>query len=253
MSLLKKIILAVLIYLVFLLALFPAHLALSLAPLPANVGVSGVSGSIWSGRIESLSLPQRRLERLSWELSPWSLLLGKLSAEVQLGDRSSPVTGKGLLTWSMAGLSATGLRFEAPDSFILGRAKLPFQTQVSGDLSLFVETLVQGQPWCEALKGKVFLNQTQVNNQFGEYPLGDIEVGLGCVEGKVQLTLDEAHNQLGVAGVIQLDENNMLRVTAKVRETAAQPEDLKQSLAFLGTKDSQGYYPIKYSGRIPGL
>jgi len=252
-SLIKKIIIGVLIYLVFLVALFPANIALSLAPLSANMSVSGVSGSIWSGSIESLNLQQRQLEQVRWELSPWALLLGKVSIDVQVGSRATPVSAKGVVTWSMGGISAQGLRFEAPDSFLIGNAKLPFRTEIQGEVSLLVETLEQGKPWCEQLTGKLFLNQTNVKNQFGDYPLGNIELGLSCVDGKAQLATDEAKNQLGIVGTLQLDEGNMLKVAAKIKETAEQPEDMRNSLSMLGKRASDGYFPVVYQGRIPGL
>lgn len=253
MSLIKKVTIGILIYLVFLVVMFPANIAVNLAPLPANVNVSGVSGSIWSGSIETLSMPQRQLEQVRWEISPWALLLGKVSVDFHVGSRATPVSAKGLVTWSMAGLSAQGLRFEAPDRFLLGNAKLPFRTEISGEISLFVETLEQGKPWCEQLSGKLFLNQTHVKNQFGDYPLGNIELGLSCIEGKAQLATDEGKNQLGIAGTLQLDEGNMVKVAAKIKETAEQPEDMRKSLGMLGQRGTDGYYSILYQGRIPGV
>ena len=253
MSLIKKVIIGVLIYLIFLVVLFPAKIAIALAPLPANISVSGVSGSIWSGSIETLSMPQRQVEQVRWDLSPWALFLGKVKVDFQVGSRATPVSAKGLISWSMGGLSAKGLRFEAPDSFLLGNAKLPFKTEISGEVSLLVETLEQGKPWCEQLSGKLFLNQTNVKNQFGNYPLGNIELGLSCVEGKAQLATDETKNQLGIVGTLQLDEGNMVKVGAKIKETAEQPEDMRESLNILGKRGADGYFPVVYQGRIPGL
>ncbi|MGL5358201.1 MAG: type II secretion system protein N, partial [Shewanella sp.] len=109
MSLIKKIVIGVVIYLAFLLALFPAKVAVGLAPLPANISLSGVSGSIWSGAIETLNVDSRQLEQLRWELSPWGLFLGKVNLELQLGSRATPVSAKGELSWSSAGLSAKGV------------------------------------------------------------------------------------------------------------------------------------------------
>ncbi|MCU8017572.1 type II secretion system protein N [Shewanella sp. SM72] len=253
MSLIKKVIIGVLIYLIFLVVLFPAKIAIALAPLPANISVSGVSGSIWSGSIETLSMPQRQVEQVRWDLSPWALFLGKVKVDFQVGSRATPVSAKGLISWSMGGLSAQGLRFEAPDSFLLGNAKLPFKTEITGEVSLLVETLEQGKPWCEQLSGKLFLNQTNVKNQFGNYPLGNIELGLSCVEGKAQLATDETKNQLGIVGTLQLDEGNMVKVEAKIKETAEQPEDMRESLNILGKRGADGYFPVVYQGRIPGL
>ncbi|MGL4938535.1 type II secretion system protein N, partial [Shewanella sp.] len=84
MSVIKKVIIGVLIYLIFLVVLFPAKIAIALAPLPANISVSDVSGSIWSGSIETLSMPQRQVEQVRWELSPWALFLGKVKVDFQV-------------------------------------------------------------------------------------------------------------------------------------------------------------------------
>lgn len=253
MSLRKKIIIGVLIYIAFLIALFPASMALKLAPLPSHIGAAGVSGSIWSGNIDSLSIGQRQLDHVRWELSPWALLLAKAKVDFQIGSRASAVNAKGVISYSAAGLSAEGLRFEAPDSFLVGNAKLPFRTEINGEVSLLVETLAQGTPWCEQLTGKLFLNQSHVKNQFGEYPLGNIELALTCVDGKVQLATDEAKNQLGIVGTVQLDEGNMIKLAAKVKETPEQPEDMRKSLNMLGQRGSDGYYPVVYQGRLPGM
>ncbi len=253
MNLAKKVIIGVLIYLVFLIALLPASVVVRLAPLPNTISLSGVSGSIWSGSVETVTIQKRQLEQVQWDLSPWSLFLGKAKLDLVIGNRGSAVNGKGLVTLSMSGIKAQGLRFEAPGSFLIGNTRLPFRTKVGGDISLFIEELAQGQPWCEQLSGKVFLNSAKVKNQFGDYPLGDIELGLSCVDGNVKVNSDETMNLLGLSGTVLLQAEKMVQVSAKIKETPSQPEDLKKALSFLGKKDSQGYYPISYQGRIPGL
>ncbi len=83
--------------------------------------------------------------------------------------------------------------------------------------------------------------------------MGDIELGLQCVAGQVQLATDEEKNAIGVAGTLLLKANEQLEVKARIRETQAQSEDLKKALPFLGKRDAQGYFPINYNGKIPGL
>ncbi len=114
-----------------------------------------------------------------------------------------------------------------------------------------MDTLQQGIPLCEQLNGKLFLNTVQVKNQFGNYPLGDIELGLSCEDGNVKVRSDEQMNQLGFDGTVLVKAEKMVQVSAKIKGTASQPADLKKALTFLGKKDSQGYYPISYQGRLP--
>ncbi|MCF1427451.1 MAG: type II secretion system protein N [Shewanella sp.] len=253
MFVVKKIFLGLLIYLVFMLALFPARVAVQLVPLPPQVKIAGVSGTIWDGIAGIVSLDKRMLEQVHWQLKFLPLLTGKVTVDLAVGSRATVVSGKGLLSWSLSGVQAQDLRFEAPANFVIGDARLPFHTKVDGEVSVIVPQLQQGKPWCNALDGKVFLNKLNVTNQFGDYPLGNIHLALACRNGELVLSTDEKSNGLGVQGEFTIGENNKLLVDAKVRETPEQPKDLKQALGFLGKPDSEGYYPIRYSGVVPGL
>ncbi|WOT05176.1 type II secretion system protein N [Shewanella youngdeokensis] len=251
MKLVKRIALGIFIYVVFLVVLFPASVAVKLAPIPSNIVISGVSGTIWSGSIDLLTIQKRQVEMVHWDLNISALFTGTAEANISIGNRSSAVNGKGVVAYSADGLDVSGLRFEAPSSFILGKTKLPFKTKVSGDISALIDTYTQGIPWCEQLAGKLFLNTVKVTNQFGHYPLGDIALGLSCIDGNVQLATDEKSNDLGLDGSIVLVDKKMMQLNAKIREVNTQPEDLKKALSFLGKKDSQGYYAITYQGRLP--
>ncbi|GGP51229.1 type II secretion system protein N [Shewanella saliphila] len=253
MSLFFKILFGVVVYIIFMIAYVPANWLVSIAPLPNNVLISGAEGTLWQGKAALVSVDKRQVEHVAWQLSPWGLFMGQANIDFSIGNRATPVSGKGNVTWSPAGVSGKNIRLDVPDSFLLAGAKLPFKTQINGDVSLMVEVLEQGKPWCEQLKGKLFLNSTDVKNQFGIYPLGNIALGLSCIDGQLQLSTDETLNALGLTGTAILGEGNLVKVSAKIKPTDAQPQDLRKSLQFLGRQDSQGYYPINYQGVVPGL
>jgi|OM-RGC.v1.010429206 general secretion pathway protein N len=252
-SLSKKIILAVLLYLVFLLAYMPVKWLASILPMPANISLAGVSGTLWEGQADLVQFGPRQLEQVNWSLNPWALLLGQANVDINIGNRATAVSAKADISWSLSGIKVQGLRFDAPDSFLIAGAKLPFATQVQGEISLMVPDFVQGKPLCEQLSGKLFLNHTDMRNQFGEYPLGNMALTLSCQGGEVAISMLEADNKLGISGIILLGSDNSIKVTAKVKATDGQPQDMRNSLAYLGKPDSQGYYPVNYQGRIPGL
>nr|WP_210147281.1 type II secretion system protein N [Shewanella sp. WXL01] len=242
-----------LIYVFFLVAYVPANWLVSIAPVPHNIKLSGVSGTLWQGQADMLKIDRRQIDQVSWQLNPWSLLLAQADLDVTIGTRATPVSGKANVTLSMSGIKAENLRFEAPSSFLLAGARLPFRTKVLGDLSVIVEKFEQGQPWCEQLTGKLFVNGVDVTNQFGAYPLGNMAFNLACVDGQVQLSAEDKGNDIGLAGTVTLVDQKRVQVAAKIKPTPNQPEDLTKALAFLGKQDSQGYYPINYQGRIPGM
>lgn len=251
MVLYKKIIIGLLIYLFFIFAIFPARVALSFMPIPEHILLSNVSGSIWQGNIETLQIDDRKLEHVRWDLSFFPLLLGKLAIDFHIGNRASEVSAKGKVDLSSSGIAFTDFRFDAPSHFILGRTQLPFRTAVEGNIDVIIPKFIQGKPWCEQLMGKVFVGNLQVNNQFGQYPLGNIELALACDKGNIQVEAKENGNKLGVKGTAELEANNIFNVNAKIKKTSTQPADLTQALTFLGKADRNGYYSITYKGTLP--
>ncbi|MFQ6372252.1 type II secretion system protein N [Shewanella sp. YIC-542] len=253
MKLFGKIVIGILLYLLFMIMLFPARVAVALMPLPSGVQLGGVSGSLWHGQADVLQIGSRQLERLSWQLQPSSLFTGVVQAQWQLGSRASAVNGKGIISWSSAGIAARQLRLDAPVGFLVGNRRLPFKTVLSGDISLLLDEGHQGQPLCGGLNGKLFLNHIGLNNQFGDYPLGNMAFSLQCVKGQVQLATDDEKNAIGVAGTLLFKDQLQMEVNGRIRRTDGQSRDLQNSLGLLGKPDANGNYPLQYKGRIPGL
>nr|WP_250885917.1 type II secretion system protein N [Shewanella jiangmenensis] len=249
----KKILLAIVLYVVFLVVLLPASVVVALAPLPAGVAVSGVSGTLWQGEAQTVQINQRQLEQVRWDLQLLKLFTGTVAADVQVGGRSSALKLKGELGWSLAGVKVANLKLDTGHGFLLGNTRLPFGATITGDVSLMLAEFAQGQPWCERLGGKLFLQNADLKNQFGSYPLGNIELNLGCENGQVQIAVPEDKNQLGLTGSALLTDGGKVMVQAKIRETEFQSADMKKALAFLGRKDAEGYYPLVWQGRVPGL
>lgn len=253
MSLTKKIIIGLLVYVIFLVATFPAKLVVKFVDLPKGLSVAGISGSVWQGNIDNIRFERRQLDSFKWELSPWRLLLGQAQVDFSLGERNAPINGKGLVRVSFSGLYFEDFRFEAPIPLLLGQKKLPLNTKVNGDVSLFLSHFDSGEPWCETLSGKAIFNQAQVQNQFGDYPLGDVAFDLSCTKGNIEFKTDDSLNSLGLVGSLMLEDKNRVAINAKMKETAEQPADLKKMLSQFGAKDSKGYYSLNYKGAIPGL
>ncbi|WP_298775205.1 type II secretion system protein N [uncultured Shewanella sp.] len=253
MSLTKKIIIGLFIYLIFLVATLPANFAMRFVALPSGLSIGDVSGSVWQGSIDSVTFEGRPLDTLKWDLSPWRLFLGQVQVDFSLGERNTPINARGLLRASFSGLYVEAFRFEAPIPILLGQKVLPFRTKIDGDMSVFLNEFDSGEAWCETLSGTAIINQAKVNNQFGDYPLGDISFALSCVNGDIEFKTDEKMNRLGLVGTLLLQDKNRVAIDAKMKETADQPADLKKMLSQFGAKDSQGYYTLNYKGAIPGL
>lgn len=65
-----------------LVGLIPAHVALAIFGVPADT-VSGVSGTVWRGSFQRLTINNVVLGPVSWQARPSRLLLGRLAGDVE--------------------------------------------------------------------------------------------------------------------------------------------------------------------------
>ena len=75
----RLVILGISTLVIALLVQFPARVAYHWAA-PAELSLSGISGSIWQGAAAEGQVNLIYLRNLRWKFSPWSLFVGKLAA-----------------------------------------------------------------------------------------------------------------------------------------------------------------------------
>ncbi|MBW3165996.1 type II secretion system protein N [Ferrimonas balearica] len=251
MRVVKYTLLGVVLYLLFLVINVPAALVWQFAPVPNGIKASGLNGTLWQGQAEQLTVAGRQLEQVSWELHPSQLLTGQAGLSFRLDG--GVARGQGSVSYGLSGLAVDNLRLSAPLPWLLGNTRLPFRTKVGGNATLSLNDSAQGTPWCDRLSGRVLVDGLDVNNQFGQYPLGNLAGTLSCDQGNLKLVMDEAENTIGVQGEALLLADNQIKVAAQIKPTDSQPSDLRQALTFLGKPNADGAYPINYNGPIPGL
>ena len=251
MSLSKKIIISVIIYLVFLVVLIPSKIVLAFLPMPNGVNIANIDGTLWQGSASSVEVMGKTFDQVRWDLNPWALFIGKASADINIGSKATSFNTKGHISTSLSGLSISKLTLGTNADFLLSGQRLPFRSKVGGEMTLHIAEFKQGASLCESLSGKVLLHHVEVNNQFGDFPLGELTFDLSCEQGQITFTAKESDNQIGVSGKVHIGENNRYQVAAKLKPTATMPEMIRNNLQYLGQPDSNGYYSINYQGKLP--
>jgi len=71
----------------------PAQFVYQQLPQNKNMQLSGISGSIWSGHVDSINTPQLTLNNLDWQLSAWALLVGDIDVHWTLDDSAVNLQG----------------------------------------------------------------------------------------------------------------------------------------------------------------
>lgn len=233
-------------FLVFLVARVPATVIAS--RLPPAVAVSGVSGTIWSGRANAFAFQGRRLGALQWSCRPWRLLLLEWSCRLDLraegGEAAADVAAGfgGEIVLSDASGALPIAVFEgiaSPEGW-------------TGQLELDVERVrFAGQRPVEAA-GNLFVRALKAPGPGGQL-LGDFELVMG--EGAVgtdTLTgrLRDLGGPLRVRGAIELKPDGSYLMSGETAPGPGAGPAIFDTLAFLGPPDAQGRRPFTIEGTL---
>ena len=235
-------------YFVFLLILLPARV--SFFWLPQSIQMSGLSGTLWKGRAETIRVGNYQLENVAWNIHLLSLFLLDFDVDVSLGTSKSLTRGQANISASFFGLRFTNIRLNTHLPLVLYGSALPYQTRLEGELLLLIQEYKLGAPYCETLSGRLEIDDMYVSNSFGNYMLGDVGLALGCDKGSLVGTMAQEDNKLGVQGQLQLSPNNQYSILGSVALVDTMPEDFKGLLPFLGEPDAQGRYPLEFEGKL---
>jgi general secretion pathway protein N len=233
-------------FLVFLVAMVPARQLTS--RLPAGIAMTGVGGTIWSGRAASLQVTGRALGALDWFCRPWRLLLAEWSCRVTLRPAGGDVTGD--LSGGLDGqVVAQDIRGRLPISAFEGIAT-PAGWTGQLDLDIRQLRLVDGRP--DDASGTLILRGLKAPGPGGAL-LGDFELVVG--EGAVGTdTLSGRLRDLGgplrVRGAIELERDGSYLLSGEVAPGPGAGPAIFDTLAFLGPPDDLGRRPFAVEGTL---
>lgn len=165
------IILGIVLWLYFVISHIPAVWGAYLITRSGDVGMTGVSGTVWSGRASLVSVKVKQadysLGQLSWKLNPFSLLLLKPCANIETIMDNQNIDGyfcaglKGALDVSNANISF-------PARLIQPQLPLP----IDGKFSLHIDSLVFKNNQLNKLQGKLGWTEGKVHNGTNWMDLG---------------------------------------------------------------------------------
>lgn len=240
-------------FMVFLLGNAPANLLAHLAP--DEVRLSGVEGTLWSGRASAVSVGNIQVGRTSWELSAWQLLLGRLAGELDAGLPGGFARGNfsvglggslGLTDFSLAGplpalVAATGMGLPVND----------------GELAAELAALEVRDGWPRRVIGQVrvagiamvFRNGQPVRDQLASFELSfdTKEVpDSGLIEG----VITDRGGPLEVTGRIELTPPGNYELSGQATPRDSAPPEMQQALVLLGPENPGGGRDFSFAGSL---
>jgi hypothetical protein len=243
--------LGVCVYLVFVIALFPADRAYSFAkPMLGNVKLYDVKGTLWRGRAAAAVVNGTAYRALTWRIAPWTVLLGRVDVDMSFdsGDRwAHGVVGLGIdkalhFRNLEAQMPARDLRSFVPRMMVplagvlsvrLEKGHYDPATGALGDLLGFVT-------WHEAAL-----------DMPNAIPLGafriDLQPGADGVNGTLK---DSGEGPIVAQGTLLLKPDSSYQFNGAIAPRDTTRRDIVQALNFIGRADNDGRVKVSYSGKL---
>jgi general secretion pathway protein N len=234
-------------FLLFLLAFVPA--ALLLRYLPPGVVLNGVTGSIWRGHANAVTVHGKPLGSLSWSNRPWRLASLELSYDVNL----RPAEGNIGLIVSLAKaeqLVLSNLKGQFPLMLVDGLFA-PAGWKGTADLDVGELVLVSGYP--ERVTGTVVVHDLTAPGPGGldignfEITLGEGSVGGDAISGRLR---DLGGGPIKVRATLAVKADRSYLLSGEVTTRPGANPVIERDLAFLGPPDSLGRRSFGIEGTL---
>ncbi len=241
----KRLILAgIVTFVIGLIITFPARVAYQWFA-PAELKLSGISGSIWRGSAAQGSAGSVYLANVNWSFRPLALLTGKLefasSSKLASGfvDARIALGVGGSLTLSdVAG--ALSLDTLADTLHLSG---------IEGDVSLQFEELVVENGLPVEATGTLNIANL-VSRYLSPTRLGDYRAEFQTDDDGILGSVEAISGVLELGGTIKLTRDRNYEFVGKVAAKPNAPPGISQQLQFLGSPDAQGKREFRIEGKL---
>lgn len=234
-----------------LLAQLPAAVAIAWLA-PAEIRVSGVSGSIWQGRARELTVHGLRLTDTRWALSVSELVRARLGGEVEAGLGGGTLSGHAVFHAS-GGMHCTACRFEGSTTTL--RTLMPTLKAMDGRLSIDLGHLEIEDGWPIRILGTAMLSEVTLPDlpidTTGEArPSFKIEISADPVpdSGLIEAVIGDAGGPLECSARARLSPPGNFELKGRIKARPDAPGQLVTAVSALGARAPDGSTDLSLSG-----
>jgi len=199
----------------------------------------GIGGSVWRGEVEQvlysgIPLP---VNGLSWSVSPASLFLGNLEADVQ--ERQNPSNHGGVkLDLFSRQLDLHAVQWRLPAELLDSWLSM-LGSSARGDFSLDLQTLQlpRGETFPSELQGRFEWQGALVRNGSQTWPIGSPAMQFAEEGGVIRGVVTNSQPLLPGDGTFQCEKKSC-RVTLSVKPAPDTPQSVLDALRFMGLQRS---------------
>ncbi|MBW3566650.1 MAG: type II secretion system protein N [Proteobacteria bacterium] len=247
---LKIAILVVAVYLVGLLALFPASLAVRwFVPSIPGLVIAPASGTVWNGNVTGIRYADWNVGSATWKLDPLALLTLQIAADVNVERANATPLLFNVRTGLAGNIAFTDLKGELTVAD-LEQLRLVPRNIASGNL-LFNMVLLELSRDGRLLAADGRLGATNLQSAFiPDVSLGSYESDVETSDTGISATFRDVEAPLRVGGQANLQPDGRYTVSGNITPTEETPESLRRGLVLLGQPDASGRYAFRFNGSL---
>ncbi len=214
--------------------------------LPNDITVSGVSGTVWNGNLQTIVFDQIGIQNTKWSSNPLSLLTGKLKADVSIN--SNNLKGNFETSYSGTKVSANDVLLKGDLSLLMPYFE-KYGLTISGQFNADFNSLEVANGLPKYADGVLHTYNTNI---LGIFPLnlGDI-TGVFEQQGQDMLIkVDNSSGELDLNGAITVDEHGNYFADMTFSKNSNTSDQILQTIQLLGTKIGEDTVKMTQSGQL---
>lgn len=233
-----------LVFVIGLIMLFPARVAYRWFA-PAEFVVSGISGSVWSGRATEVNAYGTYFRDLNWRIHLLDLVTAKLGYAIESKLASGFVEGN--IAVGMGGtLRVTDLRATLS---LASMQSIAAMQGISGSVSANFSELKIAAAIPIAADGVLEISGLTMPLVSPD-PLGGFKAEFFSQETGITASLEDTNAVLDLAGSLQISPDGTYQLLAHLTATSDTPAPVRQQLQFLGSANDRGQHELRLEGKL---
>ncbi len=237
-------------YLFFVLANSPAAQVINLIDkqfkLPAKF--YGVQGSVWSGQSDSILINNKtRLDNVRWSVNPFSLLLLRLSTDLDADIKQSRTVGT-LIVYPNGSIEANSVRARLNAKDVQQMINMPFG-QLDGEININLETLELAAGGIPKTSGQVKWRNAKLTLAEA-VELGNIEINIAPEQNNMKAVISNKGGMINISGSATISEDKRYTLDITLKPEASASNNITQSLGMFARRLPNGTYQLKQNGNL---
>jgi general secretion pathway protein N len=227
----------------------PAELAYRyVQPRLGTIAVSGISGSLWQGQAQRVSLLQQPLGALDWQIDRWNSLLGNPSGRVNL--RGAQIRGGASFAQQGDILRASAISGEFPASLLAPALDIP-GLLLLGTVSLDFPQAELEAGVLKSLDGRAVWRDLGITGGAEARMPGIEAIFKPAADGSIEGSMHDLGGTLAVDGRVVLRDG---RFHTETKLWLREPNPaLEEALKFVGERTADGGSLLRIDGELQPL